>query len=138
MRSDLLTFKTVADPDPIIDPIMIDAMQQRFLSVVAQGRKGMNKEQLNAISDGRIFTTDEAKKMGLIDQIGYIDSAIDLAKQEAGIKEARLILYRRPSQYANNIYSTALSQPDLLGGHVALAKDLLQGRPLNFFYLWMP
>jgi protease-4 len=99
----------------------------------------MDKEQLQLISDGRIFTADEAKKLGLIDQIGYMDSAIDLAKQEAGIKEARVILYRRPSQYANNVYSSVgfFQQPDLLS-IAPLAKELLHDRSLNFFYIWMP
>jgi len=132
-------FREMTPEDRRILQGMIDTLQKRFLSVVLQGRKGMDKEQLKLISDGRIFTTDEAKKLGLIDQIGYIDSAIDLAKQEAGIKEARVILYRRPSQYANNIYSSArfFQQPDLLS-IAPLAKELLQDRSLNFFYLWMP
>ncbi len=128
-------FREMTQEDRRILQGMIDTLQVRFLSVVKQGRKGID---IKLISDGRIFTTDEAIKLKLIDQVGYMDSAIDLAKQTAGIKEARVILYRRPSQYANNVYSTVLSQPDLLGGHVAFAKDLLQGRPLNFFYLWMP
>ena len=131
-------FREMTPEDRRILQGMIDTFQKRFLAVVTHGRKGIDKEQMQLISDGRIFTTDEAKTLGLIDQIGYMDLAIDLAKQTAGLKEARVILYRRPSQYANNVYSTSFVQPDLLAGHVAIAKDLLQGRSLNFFYLWMP
>ncbi|MBI3598578.1 MAG: signal peptide peptidase SppA [Nitrospirae bacterium] len=137
-------FREMTAEDRRILQGMIDTLQARFLSVVAQGRKMIHQEQMKIISDGRIFTTDEAKEFGLIDQIGYIDSAIELAKQTAGIKEARIILYRRPSQYANNVYSLAAIQPNLFTGDSAtgdvipIAKELLQGRSLNFFYLWMP
>jgi len=134
-------FREMTQEDRRILQGVIDTFQSRFLSVVAQGRKGMTQEQIKQISDGRIFTADQAKNLGLIDQIGYMDTAIDLAKQEAGIKAAQVILYRRPSQYANNIYSTASpSQPNALAGVTSMVdpKKLLQSRSQNFFYLWMP
>ncbi len=131
-------FREMTPEDRKILQGMIDTLQRRFLSVVAQGRKGMD---IKRISDGRIFTTDEAIELKLIDQIGYIDSAIELAKQTAGIKAARVILYRRPTQYANNVYSqVSVTQTDPLAGISPLIdpKTLLQDRSLNFFYLWMP
>lgn len=129
-------FREMTPEDRRILQGMIDTLQKRFLSVVALGRKSMDSEQIKRIADGRIFTTEEAKSLNLIDQVGYLDAAIDLAKQEAGLSEARVILYRRPSQYANNIYSLAGSQPTPFAE--AGVASLLQGRSATFFYLWMP
>ncbi len=117
---------------------MINSMQERFLEVVAKGRPEMGPEQMKEIADGRIFTTAEAKKLKLIDQIGHMDHAINLAKQEAGIAEARVILYRRPGQYINNIYSHVVPQIDPLSALKVDPRDLLKGRSVNFFYLWLP
>src|SRR5262249_39822265 len=48
-------------------------------------------------ADGGIFTADKAKKYGLIDQIGYLDDAIALARDQAHLEENyNVITYDRP------------------------------------------
>ncbi len=131
-------FREMTPEDRGILQGMINTMQGRFLEVVAKGRKEMTEEQIKEISDGRIFTTAEAKRLNLIDQIGHLDHAINLAKQEAGIAEAKIIRYRRSHQYINNIYSHAEPSLDPLSAWKVDPKNLLKGRSVNFFYLWMP
>jgi len=116
---------------------MILEMQGRFLEIVAQGRKVMTPEQLKAISDGRIFSAQQARELNLIDQIGHIDSAIDLAKREASLTEAKVIKYRRSHQYVNNIYSRT-SGIEPLSLWKLDPKELLRERSVNLFYLWLP
>lgn len=118
---------------------IINNMYVRFLEVIAEGRKNLKPEQIKQLADGRVYTSTQAKEAGLIDEIGYLDQAIQTAKSEANIAEARVILYRRPSQYKNNIYSQAfnrLSNPFPPWGMDP--KYLLQGGSARFFYLWMP
>jgi protease-4 len=62
-------------------------------------------EKFRSLADDRIYTSRQALEYGLIDQIGYLDEAITLAKQEAGLTTARVIIYHRPGAYKNNIYS---------------------------------
>ena len=57
-----------------------------FLSHVAEGRN-MNKEQVDAIGQGRVWSGENAKEIGLIDEFGGLDDAIKLAAEIAGLEE---------------------------------------------------
>lgn len=121
---------------------IIDTMQGRFLNVISVGRPGLTLEEIRELADGRIYTADAALKFGLIDQIGYLDEAIELAKSEAGIDEAKVIFYSRPHEYKDNIYSKSffslrppLSSLSILG---LQAGHPLEGGSPNFLYLWIP
>jgi protease-4 len=118
---------------------IINSMYGRFLEVIVEGRQNLSPERIKELADGRVYTSMEAKESGLVDQIGYLDQAIDLAKAEAGIKEATVILYKRPHQYKNNIYSEAFqTAANPLAAWGVDPKNLLQGGSAKFLYLWMP
>lgn len=53
---------------------MVDSLQNRFVKIVCEGRN-LQEPHVRAIADGRIFLADEALKLGLIDEIGYLDDA---------------------------------------------------------------
>lgn len=64
--------------------IMVDDIYNQFVDVVAEGRK-MDKEQVRKLADGRIYTGNQAKQLGLVDELGNMYDAIDGASQLAGI-----------------------------------------------------
>ncbi len=118
---------------------VIDNMYDRFLSVIATGRKNLTPDQIKILADGRIYTASEAQESGLIDSIGYLDDAIELTKTEAGIGEAKVIFYTRQEGTKNNIYSQAFQQPEKPFSVWGInPKQLLQGGSAQFLYLWMP
>ena len=84
---------------------VIDSFYHRFLAVVQEGRPNLSAEQIKKLADGRIYSGDQAKATGLIDEIGYLDDAIEMAKKKAGLTEARVVTYGRRGEYQNNIYS---------------------------------
>lgn len=119
---------------------IINSMYGRFLEVIKKGRKGLSIDEINMLADGRIYTAVEAKSSGLIDEIGYLKDAIDLAKSESGIKDAKVVLYRRPGSLRNNIYSRTL-QPQLNNPYIDFGLDLkrfLSSKSPRLLYLWMP
>ncbi|MBI3803433.1 MAG: signal peptide peptidase SppA [Nitrospirae bacterium] len=133
--------KPLAPEDREILQAMINDMYSRFLEVVGQGRKGLAADRIKTLADGRIYTATQAKEAGLVDQIGYLDQAIDLAKSEAGIQQAKVILYSRPNEHTNNIYSQAMQgEANPLSAWGVDPKRLLQGQgnSAKFLYLWMP
>ena len=130
-------FKELSAEDRDIFQKMIFEMQGRFLEIVARGRKGMSPKQLETVSDGRIFSANQAKAMNLIDHIGHMDYVIDLAKREANLTQAKLIKYRRSQGYPYNIYSRTPGVSSLSAWKLD-PKELLGERSVNFFYLWLP
>ena len=61
-----------------------------FISHVAEGRN-MTKEAVDIIGGGHIYSGVDAKKLGLIDEFGGLQDAIDLAVKEAGLTNYRIV-----------------------------------------------
>ncbi len=69
---------------------------ERFVNIVSVARK-IPVEKLKAeIADGRVFSGADALKNGLVDQLGYLETAYDLAKELAGVKDAEVVRYTHP------------------------------------------
>lgn len=131
-------FRAMTPEERAIFQDLIDSMYQRFLTVVQEGRPKLSMDQIKKLADGRVYTGEQAKAAGLVDEIGYLEDAVEAAKKRAGLTEARVVMYRRPGEYSNNIYSkvagmngwTALGQLDVL--------SFVRGGTPQFMYLWMP
>jgi protease-4 len=116
---------------------VLDDMRGRFIQLVRERRPQANAEMFTAVTDGRIITAGQALQAGLIDRIGYLDDAISVAKQRAGLTEARVILYRRGNEFSENIYSKAASAPPRVNV-INFDFGALAGRGPAFMYLWEP
>jgi protease-4 len=65
---------------------LIDDIYNQFVTAVAKGRS-MDQEVVRPLADGRIFTGQQAKEHGLVDEMGNLYDAIDWAKNKAGLKD---------------------------------------------------
>jgi protease-4 len=132
-------FRQPTESDRQILQGVIDNLYARFLERVREGRKGVDEKQLKELADGRILTADQALKAGLIDQIGYLDDAVTQARQAAGLEEASVVIYHRPSEYTENIYSVEGSPAAESTLSPAALRALLSGDVgPRFLYLWAP
>ncbi len=64
----------------------------QFKKIVAEGRN-LTVEEVDRIGQGRVWSGSDAIEIGLVDQIGNIDAAIELAAELAGIEEYKLMQY---------------------------------------------
>ena len=71
----------------------VDVDYERFLSVVSKGRK-IPVDKLRPIADGRILSAEEAKKLKLIDAIGYSEDAEAQLAKMAEAKDIRIYRYK--------------------------------------------
>jgi len=133
-------FRYLTDEEKKIFQNLIDTMFNRFIDVVDEGRATLTREEIRTLADGRVFTAKEALEKKLIDQIGYMDDAIELAKKEAGIKDANVIFYKRGREYKGNIYSrseVSFLKPQINLININIGELLSYSRP-QFFYIWNP
>ncbi|MHC4743227.1 MAG: signal peptide peptidase SppA [Planctomycetota bacterium] len=118
---------------------IIQELYQQFLTVVREGRETIPEQKLRGLADGRVFVAKEALNEGLIDRVGYISDATEWAKEIAGVKKARVVIYHRPSGYKANEYGSATSQAGALGPLINVElPDWLSSSPTQFLYLWQP
>jgi protease-4 len=64
----------------------LDRVYDDFTSKVSQGR-GLPKEKVLEVAKGRIWTGEDAKALGLVDELGGFPIALRLAREAAGIPE---------------------------------------------------
>jgi protease-4 len=64
----------------------LDRVYTDFTGKVADGRK-LSKDRVLQIAKGRIWSGEDAKNLGLVDELGGYATALDLAKKAAGISE---------------------------------------------------
>jgi protease IV len=84
---------------------MMDEIYQVFSNRVAKGRN-MTPDQVEKVARGRVWTGEQALALGLVDQLGGLHTAIDLAKQEAGLPpQAGVEIYPRHKTFFENITS---------------------------------
>jgi protease-4 len=65
---------------------VVDDTYEQFVEVVATSR-GMEREEVLKIADGSIFTGNQAKELGLVDELGNLQDAIKIAGEMVGIEE---------------------------------------------------
>jgi protease-4 len=74
---------------------VIDDSYDQFVEVVMTGRQ-LSREEVLAVADGRIFTGRQAHQLGLVDELGTYQEAINMAARMAGIEgEPQVIRERR-------------------------------------------
>ena len=71
---------------------VINDIHRQFVSAVAEERR-LEKAEVEAIADGRIFTGVQAKQLGLIDELGTFRDAVSMTAKMVGIKGEPELLY---------------------------------------------
>ncbi len=121
---------------------VIDSLFARFVAVVEAGRPGLDPAQLDTVTDGRIVAADDARRLGLIDEIGHIDDVLTLARAKAGVDEARVIRYYSGARAPRSILAEAAAGSGLslsaAGVPIDLSIDSNAGTAAQPLYLWQP
>jgi len=136
-------FRAMNEEERAIFQDAIDRLYARFLAVVEQGRPNLNTTKIRQLADGRIYTADIAKAEGLIDEIGYLDDAIERAKKSAQLTDAQVVTYTRSRRGTNqNIYSHF--EPPTVGQlgfpqiNANTVLGALQSGTPQMMYMWIP
>jgi protease-4 len=86
----------------------LDRVYVDFTSKVADGRK-LPKEKVLEIAKGRIWSGQDAKNLGLVDELGGYDTALKMAKKVAGIAESdevKIVVFPRPKTLVESVVSS--------------------------------
>jgi len=77
-------FRTMGKEEREILQGVMDNVHEQFMKAVSEGRK-IKMDEVRKIADGRIFTGEQAKTLGLVDDLGTIEDATKTAATLAGI-----------------------------------------------------
>jgi protease-4 len=98
---------------------LLATLYQTFTRRVSEGR-GLSIEEVDRLGGGRVWTGGQAKALGLVDQLGGLDTALRVAREEAGIPAemgVRLVFFPQPT----HLLETLLQR---LTGQIKIAMPL--------------
>ena len=78
-------FKPLTPEEKAVFQSLLDNIHQQFINDVAKNRK-LPVDKVKALADGRVYTGQEAKGLGLIDELGNYNDAVVRAGRLGGIK----------------------------------------------------
>jgi protease-4 len=87
-------FRGIKKEDREILQDVLDNVHEQFIAAVAEGRK-MIPDDVKKLADGRIFTGEQALKVGLVDELGNIEDAIKTAAKLSGIKGEPVVVTKK-------------------------------------------
>ena len=114
---------------------MVNRFYDEFVHVVATGRQ-LPEARVRELADGRVYTGLDAKKLGLVDHVGYLEDAVQAAMDMAHVKDARVVSYDRGKGYRGSYYASAPKIPSEI--NVKLDIPGLSKQGAMFMYLWEP
>jgi protease IV len=131
--------KATAEEQRIMQNLIAD-LADRFIGLVINHRR-LSGEARADISTARIYSAGDALRLGLVDQIGYLDEAIEKTTKIAGLPEnPKVIVFRRTEYPDDNLYNAYSSRPGMPSINLldlGLADSLPPFRS-GYYYLWLP
>ncbi len=95
----------------------VDQVHEQFVRAVEKSRD-LSHDQVLKIADGMIFSGEKAVSLGLIDRIGTLKNAIELAAEEAGIEGEPEVVYPSPPSVWRQLARGEFSMTDMFRGTI--------------------
>ncbi|MDC1106949.1 signal peptide peptidase SppA [Prolixibacteraceae bacterium] len=115
-----------------------------FISRVAEGRK-MSIEDVHDVAKGRVWSGKEAVKIGLVDKIGTLQDAINVAKEEAGVDKFELSVFPKKKDPFTELLNTSSKEIQISFMRTILGEETFKVwnqmnniKNLNGTYLMLP
>jgi len=108
---------------------VLDSVHEQFIRAVAEGRK-LPLEKVRELADGRIFSGEQARELGLVDELGNLEDTLAMAATLAGIRGEPEIMY--PEKKRFSLFDFLLQE-----SVSRIVESLRESTPpLNFLYTW--
>lgn len=111
--------RPLTDEERELLQVLLDEVHGQFINDIAQSRN-LPTEDVRKVADGRIFSGETAKKLGLIDQLGNFNDAVSLAASLAGMEtETPTLVYPEEDDISFFKILTEQNTSSLLRGFIS-------------------
>ena len=118
------SFRDLTPEEREILQSIVDESYDEFVSVIVEGR-GLPEERVREIADGRVYSGEQAKELGLVDSFGGLDEAAEISRNLAGVEEATVVRYvETPTFFETLMARFAPREPEAIQVMEAAGIDL--------------
>nr|WP_321513513.1 signal peptide peptidase SppA [uncultured Pseudodesulfovibrio sp.] len=129
-------FRPTTQEEAALFQAIIDDFAARFHMLVAKHRK-LSDADMKTVKTARVFTANQAKKIGLIDEVGYIQDAFAKARSLSGLPtDCQVVSYRRDTYPNDNPYNTLDSVDPARMNLLGVDASFIMPPKAGFYYVW--
>jgi protease-4 len=131
-------FRATTPEEVALFQAIIDDYAARFHMLVAKHRN-LSEANMITVKTARVFTANQAKAIGLIDQVGYIQDAFGKARTMSGLAtNAKVVAYRRDTYPNDNPYNSMNSVDPAKFNLLGIDASYIMPPKAGFYYVWSP
>ena len=93
------------DGEKVLMQMYVNKGYELFLTRCSDGR-GISMEELDKIAQGRVWTGSTAKELGLVDELGGLDKALEIAIAKAGVDAYTVMNYPKKEGFLESLMNT--------------------------------
>jgi protease-4 len=127
-------FREMTPEERDIFQSIVDESYAQFVDVISEGRH-IPKERVRQIADGRVYSGEQAKRLGLVDSFGGLDEASAVAGKLAGTSDTTVVRYVQQPSFTDTLLARLAPQKPQ-------AEQILDAAGLNLepkpYYLYRP
>lgn len=143
--SDAITFNRAFSPEERdLMQNMVNRGYELFTKRCADGR-GMQIDSLKAIAEGRVWTGEDAKRLGLVDELGGLNDAINIAAKKAGLENYSLKSYPEKEDFMTTLMKdfggdteVKIMKRTIGNENYQIMKQIEQAKNFNGIFALMP
>jgi protease-4 len=139
IKSDRTPFKDMLSPTRPMQPAeqklltsIVDELFDQFVSVVDEGRPGLDRDGVLRAATGAVYTAAQAKELGLVDEIGDHTAVLAWFDRQVG-KPVTIVEARRRPSFGDLLFGAFGKSPS---GDVGIPALLTQSTGPRFLYYW--
>ncbi|MDQ3942597.1 MAG: signal peptide peptidase SppA [Actinomycetota bacterium] len=113
---------------------IVDHYYDEFVEVIVEGRD-LPESRVREIADGRIYSGEQARNLGLVDRLGELEKATGIARSLANVEETTVVRYVESPNLVESLQAR-LAPPEPEAVHIMREAGLdLEPKP---YYLYLP
>jgi len=110
---------------------LINNSYEQFVRAVAEGRR-LPIEKVKEFADGRVFTGEQAQKLGLVDDLGNFERAVEIAKKLGNCPNAKLYFVKPKRSFFKRLFGEETEE--LIGNLLRITNGNIEGTELMYLF----
>ena len=127
-------FRQITPEEREIFQSLVDESYAEFVDVISTGRD-IPEDRVREIADGRIYSGQRARELGLVDSFGGLDEAATKAAELANASETTVVRYVQSPTFTDALLSGLAGQPTEAERVMSETGITLEPKP---YYLYLP
>ena len=112
LKDSLNPFRDLSDQEQLVWTEIMDDSFSRFVEIIRTNRATLHEDEVRELATGQVYTANQAVENGLVDQIGFVEDALETLAADLQLDDYEVVRYGSASSLIDIVLGvSAKSQP---------------------------